>query len=165
MADFLSSRGSLIVVVILLLAGCACFYLSWKDADSAKHEKTTVGVIDGLSGGRHSSYYYEFEMDGVTLYDESGSCRTALSPRGCVVGAPVLVYYDHDPAFRTKLKEFGAASRDDLLTGLFMVFVGLFITILHFLFRRALESPDESDDVDTDRPNGRPEAIHVVPDE
>jgi hypothetical protein len=165
MADFLSSRGSLIVAGILLLAGCVCFFLSRKDAASARREKTTIGLIDGVSGGRHTSYYFEFKLDGVKIYDESGSCQTALSSRGCEVGAPVLVYYDHDSELRTKLKEFGAASSDDSITGFFMVFGGLLIIVLHFLFKRALESPDDSDGIDVDQTDEGPEAIHVVPDE
>ena|ERR1700733_14117420 len=164
MADFLSSRGSLIVASILLFAGCVCFFLSREDADSARREKATVGVIDGVSGGRGASYYFEFEIDGAKLYGESGSCETALSSRGCTVGAPVLVYFDRNPSLRSKLKEFGAASSDDLITGFWMAFGSLLIVVLHFLFRRALESPDESDEVDVDRLDKRPEVIHVVPD-
>jgi hypothetical protein len=165
MTDFFCSRGSLLVAGILLLAGCACFFLSREDADSARREKTTVGVIDDIGGGRGASYFYEVEIDGVKLYGESGSCQTALSPRGCRVGAPVLVYYDHNPELRTKLKEFGASSSDDLTTGVCMALGGFLLIVMHFLSRRVLENPDDSDDNDIDRPDEGPANIHVVPDE
>jgi len=163
---FFESRGSLIVASILLLAGCACFFLWREDSDSARRERTTVGVITDRSGGRSgTSYDYRFEIDGVAIYDESSSCRTALTPKGCKIGAPVLVYYDQNSTLRSKLKEFGVASSEDLTTGFCMVFGGLLITVLHFLFKRALDSPDESDDIDIDRPDQGPETIHVVPGE
>jgi len=162
---FLSSRGSLLVAGILLLAGCVCFVLSKKDADSATREKTTVGVITHVSGGRSSSYEYEFEIDGVRLYDDSGTCRTALTPKGCRVGASVLVYYDHDPTLRTRLQEFGAASRAEFSTGVWMCFAGLLLIVLHFISRKVIGSPDESDEIDTDPPDEAHEIVHIVPNE
>jgi hypothetical protein len=133
-------------------------------ADSATREKTTIGVITYIGGGRHSSYYYEFEINGVKLYDETGSCRTALTPKGCKVGAPVLVYYDYHPTLETKLEEFGAVSRGDLLLGVWMISGGFLLIALHFVFRRALKSPDESDESETMNLSDGQEAIHVVPD-
>ncbi len=162
---FFESRGSLIVAGILLLAGFACFLLWQEDTDSARREKTTVGVIDDIGGGRGAIYYFEFEIDGVKLYDEDSSCRTALTPKGCKIGAPVLVYYDRNPALRTKLKEFGAASSDDFAIGSCMVFGAFMVILMHFLARRVIGSDDESDDIDVDRPDEGPETIHVVPGE
>jgi hypothetical protein len=147
---FFSSRGSLIVAAILFLAGCASFYLYWRDSESAKREKTTVGVVTYFSGGRSTTIQYKFEIDGIALYGETGTCRTALTSKGCVVGAPVLVYYDHNPALVTKLIEFGDASRRDWFTGFGMVFVGFLITLMHFLSRSRFYSPASSDD-DEDR--------------
>jgi hypothetical protein len=164
MADFFCSRGSLLVAGILLLAGCACFFNWREDADSAGREKTTVGVIDGVS---RSGYYFEFELDGVKIYAASSSCETALTPRGCEVGAPVRVYYDPNPTHRAKLKELGAVGGAEFVTGVDFVFVGMMLIVLHFLTLRVL-GPDESDesdedDIDVDRPDEGPETIHVVP--
>jgi hypothetical protein len=173
MSDFFCSRGSLIVAGILLLAGCTCFFNWREDADSAKREKTTVGVIDGVSGGRHgATYYYEFEVDGVRIDDESSSCRTALTPKECKVGAQVLVYYDHNPALRSKLKEFGAVSNDDFAIGSCFVFGAFMVTLMHFLSRRVIGSDDDTDDDDSDSDGGergrpssdQPDDLHVVPD-
>lgn len=162
---FFESRGSLLVAGILLLAGFACFFLWREDADSARREKTTVGVIDDISGGRGTTYYFEFVIDGVKLYGESGSCRTALTPKGCKIGAPVLVYYDQNSTLRSKLEQFGAASSDDFAIGSCMVFGAFMVTLMHFLARRVIGSDDETDEIDVDRPDEGPETIHVVPGE
>ncbi len=166
MADFLSSRGSLLVAGILLLGACVCFLLSRNDADSATRERTTVGVIDGFSGGRGGTYYFEFELDGQKHYDASPVCRTALTPKGCKFGARVLVYYDRSPSLRTKLKEFGEASRDNLATGFWLAVLGLLLIVLHFTARKVIgpDEPDESDQVDTHPPSKNSESLHVVPD-
>jgi hypothetical protein len=164
MTEFFSARGSLIVAGILLLAGCACFFLWREDADAAKREKTTVGIIDGIS---RSGYDFEFELDGVKIYDASTSCEAALTPRGCEVGAPVRVYYDPNPTHRANLRELGAVGNDEFFTGVGFVFVGLMLIVMHFLTLRALgpDDPDESDDVDDDPPDQHPDGIHVVPGE
>jgi hypothetical protein len=172
MSDFLCSRGSLIVAAILLLAGCFCFSNWRKDVDSARREKTTVGVITDLIRGRHgTSYYYSFKIDGAAFNDETDSCQTARTPRGCKVGAPVTVYYDQDSAYRSKLEEFGSASRDDFAIGFCLVFGGFMLILMHFLSRRVLGSGDDADDdSDSDgeapgRPSGdQPDDLHVVPD-
>lgn len=161
---FFESRGSLLVAGVLLLAGCGGFFWSWKYADSATREKTTTGVITYIGGGKSSHYYYEFEIDGVKLYDESRPCKTALTPRGCKVGASVLVYYDHNPTLETRLQDFGDASRGDLIFGVCMTLGGLLLIVLHFVFKKALMSPDESDEIGFDRLDPGPEIVHIDPD-
>ena len=173
MSDFFCSRGSLLVAAILLIAGCFCFSNWREDADSAGREKTTVGVITDLIGGRHgTSYYYSFKIDGAAFNDETGSCETALSQRGCKVGAPVTVYYDQNSALRSKLEEFGSASRDDFAIGSCLVFGGFMVTLMHFLSRRVLGNDDDTGDADSDsdgeehgRPSSdEPDDLHIVPD-
>lgn len=161
---FFRSRASLLVAGFLLLAGCVWFLFSWKYADSAKREATTIGIITRVRGGRGSSYEYGFEIDGVKLFDDSSSCRTALTLKGCKVGAPVLVYYDHDPALETMLQEFGAASREEFFSGVWAVFGALLLIVAHFIFRKVLKGPDESDEIDIDRHDEGLEIVHVVPD-
>jgi hypothetical protein len=62
-------------------------------------------------------------------------------------------------------QDFGAASRGDLLFGIWMVVGSSLLVVLHFVFEKALKSPDESDEVDVDRPDNGPEIVHVVPPE
>jgi hypothetical protein len=140
--------------------------LGWSYADGAKGEETVIGSITYIAGGRGGSTYdYEFEIEGVKLEQDSGTCQTPLTPQGCKVGAPVLVYYAHTPALETRLQEFGAASREKYFMGGWMVFCGLLLIGLHFIFKRALASPDESEDTDVDKPGDIAEEIHVVPHE
>jgi hypothetical protein len=152
----------LIVAGILFLAGCACFYFYWRDSDSAKREKTTVGIVTYVSGGKSASVYYRFKIDGVVLNGGGDACRTALTSKGCAVGAPVLVYFDHNPALVTRLEDFRDASYHDWFTGFGMVFGGLLITVMHFLSRSKLYGLDSQDE-EEDSSEGPAEVLHITP--
>ncbi len=163
---FFQSRRSLILAAILIVVSSVQFFLAWSYADAAKGEATAIGTITYITSGRGGSTYdYKFEIDGVKLQQDSGTCQTPLTPQGCKVGAPVLVYYAHTPVLETRLQEFGAARREKLFMGSWLAFCGLLLIGLHFLFKRALKSPDESEDADIDKPGDIAEEIHVVPHE
>jgi hypothetical protein len=163
---FFRSPVSLLLAAILLLVGSVQLFQGWSYADAAKGEATAIGAITYITGGRGGSTYdYKFEIEGVKLEQDSGTCQTPLTPQGCKVGAPVLVYYAHTPVLETRRQEFGAASREKYFMGGWMVFCGLLLIGLHFLFRRALASPDEAEDTDDDKLDDGPEIVHVVPGE
>src|ERR1700723_2629554 len=162
---FLESRLSVAIGIILILIGGADVLLAWRYADAAKHEATAVGVITYISGGRSSSYNYAFEIDGVRLIQDCGTCRTALTPQGCRLGAKVLVYYAHLPVLITRLQEFGAASREKLSWGVCLIVGGLLLIVLHFVFQRMAGPPDESEEPHEYEPGDGHDALHIVPGE
>ncbi len=154
---FFRSSVSLFLAAILLLVGSVQFFLGWSYADAAKGEATAIGAITYITGGKGgSTYNYEFKIEGVKLVQDSGTCQTPLSPQGCEVGAPVLVYYAHTPVLETRLQEFGAASREKYFKGGWMAGCGLLLISLHLLFKRALASPDEAEDTEEDKPVDEP---------
>ena len=162
---FFRSLRSLILAIILLIAGSVQLSNSLDYADSAKREVSAVGKLTYVSGGRSSTYEYSFVINGFETGSESGSCRTALSSQGCTVGAPVLVYYDPSHRSSPMLQEFGAASRERGFFGALMVMVDLVLVVLYFIAKRALASPDGASDIDYDKPVVGSEIIHVVPEE
>jgi hypothetical protein len=163
---FFRSPVSLLLAAVLLVVGSVQFFLGRGYAGAAKSEATAIGAITFITGGRGGSTYdYEFEIDGVKLEQDSGTCQTPLTPQGCRVGAPVLVYYAHTPVLETRLQEFGAASREKYFKGGSIAGCGLLLIGLHFLFKRALASPDESEDTEEGSLNDGPEIIHIVPGE
>jgi hypothetical protein len=107
---FFRSPLSLLLAAILIVFGSVQLFFGWSYGEAAKSEATAIGVITYMSDGRDSYYNYAFEINGVKLQQDCGTCRTALSPLGCKVGAPVLVYYAHTPVLETRLQEFGAVS-------------------------------------------------------
>jgi hypothetical protein len=162
-------RDVLSVVEIVSLcqdSACKCvqFFFAWRYADSAKREATTVGTIYHVIGGRGSTYEYVFVLDGVRLYDDSGTCQTALSPQGCKVGAPVLVYYVHNPTLETRLQEFGAASRGKLFSGVWMIFFAVTLYAFYFILKRNQNDPDAPDEsYQPPETDDGPEDLHVTP--
>jgi hypothetical protein len=162
---FFRSQVSLIIAGILILFGCAQFFISWRCAGASRPEATTVGVIYNVIGGKGSTYEYVFKIDGVQLRDESGSCHTALTLQGCKVGAPVLVYYVHQPGLETRLQEFGDASREKLFTGIWLVSFGLLLIGMYFFLQRTAENSGESEDPDESARSEEPEVLHIVPSE
>lgn len=146
---------------MLIVVGCVQFVLSRRYANAARQEATTAGVISHITGGRTTTYDYVFKIDGVQLYDDSSSCHTALTPKGCKVGAPVLVYYAHLPVLETRLQEFGEASREKLFTSIGMVSAGFLLITLFFILKKTRRDSDQLGDVpDGDREN--PDSLHVV---
>ena len=160
---FFRSKWSLIIAGILILVGCEQFFLSRRYAVASRQETTTVGVISNVIGGRSSTYDYVFEIHGVRLQDDSGSCHTALTAQGCKVGARVLVYYVHQPALETRLQEFGDASREKLFTGIWFLSCGLLMIGLHFFLPRREKNSDESEETDVCAPHEEPDVLHIAP--
>jgi hypothetical protein len=145
---FFRSRISLLLANILILLGCVQLFFGWRYANSARREVTTIGTILYVIGGRSTTYEYVFEIDGARIQDDSGTCHTALTPRGCKVGAPVLVYYDHDPALVTMLQDFGAASREKYFMGFWMACCGLLLIGLYFTLKRTKRDDEGSEEPD-----------------
>lgn len=161
---FFRSQRALVLAAFLLIIGAFELLKGEYYKEVAKREATVVGVLTRVSHGRSSSFYdYKFELNGVPLLDDSDTCSTALTPRGCVKGAAVLVYYDRNDAGETLLEEFAEAGRGKMFFGAWMVGCGLLLIGLYFVFKKLLKSPDESDETDYDRPVSEPEVIHVVP--
>jgi hypothetical protein len=141
------SAASLVAAGALVLMGCIQLLLGWRYAEAAKQESTAVGVITYIVGDRWGDTYdYAFEIDGVKLQQDSGVCRTALSPQGCKVGASVLVYYAHLPVLRTRLQEFGSASREKSFFGVCWIACGLLFFGMQFLSKRGVKESKESDE-------------------
>ena len=165
---FFRSSRSFFVGAILVVFGGVQLFLAWRYAEAAKSEATTVGTIIYITGGRSTTYNYSFEIHGVKLIQDSGVCRTALTPQGCTVGATVLVYYSHAPALIARLEEFGAASREKLLYGSVAILIGLALLVFSFIFKPTNEDSMRSDDpVEEHRGLDRshPDVIHIVPGE
>jgi hypothetical protein len=162
---FFRSAQALLLGVILIVVGAFQLLKGSYYIEVSKREGTTVGTILYVTHGRSPSYQYRYQANGVWIRDDSGSCRTALTPAGCRQGAQVLVYYDRDQVTQTLLEEFDAAGREKLYFGGFMAGCGLLLLVLYPIARRALKSPDESNEIDVDVPAVGPEIIHVVPEE
>lgn len=160
-------RSGRAVVLAIILIGVGGFQLvkGLYYREVSRREAATVGILLYVYHGKSSTYDYRYEVNGVAIRDESGSCKTALSPAGCVVGAPVRVYYDRDQVTETLLQEFGAASREKISFGCFMLGGGFLLLVLYPIAKKFLSGPDESPDIDVDTPAVGPEIIHVVPDE
>jgi hypothetical protein len=148
---FFRSPVSLLLAIIMILVGSVQFYLGSSYGNAAKGEASTIGVITYISGGRSSTYNYKFEIDGVPLQQDSGTCQTALTTQGCTVGASVLVYYSHTPVLETRLQEFGAASREKHFLGSWVAGCGFILIGLYVFLKKAgedseaLEEPGESE--------------------
>ena len=159
------SRGSLLVAAILLVAGCFQTISSRRFAEAAGREASAVGVITYVSGGRGQSYYFGFVVNGYRRSGLSASCHTPLSYNGCVVGAPVRVYYDPAQIVETTLQEYGDRARGMLSLGICFILGGLLVTALHFVFRRMEKDPSgdgDSDEQDSSDPNDDT-PLHVTP--
>src|SRR5580765_5209098 len=125
---FFRSWKSLLLAKVMIVVGCVLLYFGWIYADAAKREATTVGTIIHVVHGKGSRYEYVFKINGVNIKDDSGTCHTALTPSGCKEGALVLVHYDREHLSESMLEGFGAASRERLFMGAWMIFCGLLLS-------------------------------------
>jgi hypothetical protein len=139
---FRSWRFLLLAKILIVIGGVLLFF-GWTYADAAKREATTVGTISGVINGKGSTYQYSFKVNGVTIHDDTGTCRTDFTPQGCQQGAQVLVHYDRDHISRSMLEDFGAASRQRLFIGGWMVCCGGLLIGLYFVFNRKESGPKE----------------------
>ena len=161
---FLSSK-SIGLAILLIVIGGIQLLMGWTYMGVSKHEASTVGRLVGVRHGRGTAYEYVFRVNDLLIRDDSGTCKTALTPEGCIKGATVLVYYDRENVAETLLQEFGAAGRGKIIFGTCMASIGLLLIGLHFVFKKALASPDESEELGVDKPGDLPEVIHIVPPE
>jgi hypothetical protein len=160
---YFRSSKSILLAALLIVVGTVQLMMGWSYTEVSGREDTTVGTLIRVFHGKGSTYEFSFKVNGVTIQDGTGTCRTALTPSGCTEGAAVLVYFDPERVTGALLEEFGAAGRGKIFFGSWMVACGLLLTGLHFFFKRALASPDESEETDYDKPDDGPEVIHVVP--
>jgi hypothetical protein len=161
------SEKSKILALLLLIVGGYQLMRGWSYFEAASREVTTVGTISRvIPGGRSGpTYEYSFEVNGVKISDDSGTCRTPLSSRRCKEGAQVLVYYDPDHLSETLLQEFGEAGRQRLFFGAWMAGCGLLLIALYFFLNRAGSKPSNDDRLENDEDKPESDVIHIVPSE
>lgn len=163
---FFRSWKSLLLSKISIVVGCVLLFFGFTYRDAARREVSTVGRLTRVQcGGRGCSYAYEFVVNGVNILDDSETCKTPLTPRGCVEGALVSVYYDPEHLSESMLGEFGAAGREKFISGASLVVVGLVLIAVYFLIKRTEGSSDNSPDPDRNLDDPQPDVIHIVPGE
>lgn len=162
---FFQSAKAQILGIFLLVVGGVLLMLGWSYADAAKREATAVGTITQVSCGRSCTYAYVFKFNNVSIGDDTSTCRTALTRRGCKVGAPVLVYYDPENPTETALQEFGAAGRGRIFMGIWMLSCGLILIGINSFLNREGKDPEEPEDLDESEQSGQSDAIHIAPGE
>jgi hypothetical protein len=161
---FFRSQRAVVLAIILIGVGGIQLLMGWSYIDDSKREASTIGTLIRVHHGKGSTYEYVFEVNGVRIRDDSGTCRTPLTSAGCAVGATVVVFYDRENLSRTLLEEFGAAGRGKVIFGAWMAGIGLLLIGLYFLLQKALAGPDESEDTEDDELRNEPEIVHIVPD-
>jgi len=153
----------LLLAKVFIVVGCVLLFFGWTYWDVAKREATMIGTISRVDCGRGCTFVYIFKVNGIKIQDDSSTCHTALTPRGCNVGAPVLVYYDPQHLSETMLEEFGAASRERYFMGVWMVGCGLLLIGLYFILKKVRKGSEEPDEPDESRRNGESDVIHIAP--
>ncbi|WP_348265175.1 hypothetical protein P8935_11675 [Telmatobacter sp. DSM 110680] len=159
---FLRSWKSLLLSKISIIAGCILLFFGFIDRGAAGRELSTAGRITQVQcGGKGCTYSYVFVVNGTSILDDSETCKTPLTPRGCAEGALVRVYYDPQHLSESMLGDFGLASREKFISGACLVLFGLVLIALYFLIRRAEGASDDPDpDLNLDR--SQPDVIHIV---
>ena len=139
---FVRSAKSVVLAVILIAVGG--FQLIWglTYSDAAERETSTVGSLSNVQCGRGCTYTYVFTVNDVKIVDDSNTCKTPLTSRGCKNGAPVRVYYDPEDFSTNLLEEFAAAGRARIFMGVWMLSCGLILIGVNFLLNRKNADPD-----------------------
>lgn len=162
---FFRSWRSLLLAKISIIVGCVLLFFGFINRGAASREVSTVGRITRVQcGGKGCTYSYVFAVNGTNILDDSETCKTSLTPRGCAEGEPVRVYYDPEHLSESMLEEFGIASRNQLTSGACLVLFGLVLIALYFLIKRA-EGASDNPDPDRNLDDPQPDVIHIVPDE
>ena len=115
--------------------------MGWSYMEVSKREASTVGTLVRVIHQKGSTYEFAFRVNGVPVRDDSGDCKTALTPSGCIEGATVVVYYDPERVTGALLQEFGAAGREKIFFGALMAFGGFLLIGLYFIFQKVKASP------------------------
>jgi hypothetical protein len=162
---FFRSWRSLLLSKVSIIAGCILLFFGFIDRGAAGRELSTTGRITRVQcGGKGCTYSYVFVVKGTSILDDSETCKTPLTPRGCAEGALVRVYYDPQHLSESMLGEFGAASREKLISGACLVLFGLVLIALFFLIKRA-EGTSNDPDPDRNLDDPQPDVIHIAPGE
>lgn len=145
-------------------------------AKAAKRELMTVGTITDVHYGKGGpNYQYVFYANGACINDESGTCKTPLTPRGCQEGASVRVYYHPDDLSVTQLEEFGVDGRSRLVEGSLCAASGVLLICLYLALNKWWpdtdgtdyrdDEPDSGDEEIGRKSSDQPDDLHIVPSE
>ena len=173
---FLRTEKSTVLAAILVIFGSYELIRGSIYAKAAKRELTTVGVITDVHYGKGGpSYQYVFYFNGEPIKDESGTCKTPLTPQGCREGAAVRVYYDPNDLSVTQLDEFGADGRSRLIVGSLCATSGILLIGLYLALNKWWPDTDGSDYRDGESGSGdeemerrssdQPDDFHIAPHE
>jgi Protein of unknown function (DUF3592) len=172
---FLRTEKSTVLAAILVVFGSYELVRGSIYTKAAKRELTAVGTITDVHHGKGGpSYQYVFYFNGERIEDESGTCKTPLTPQGCREGATVRVYYDPEDLSVTQLDEFGADGRGRLFVGFLCAASGTLLIGLYLALNKWWPDTDGSDyrddesdsrDEQAGRKSGdEPDDLHIVPD-
>jgi hypothetical protein len=172
---FLRTEKSTVLAAILVVFGSYELIRGSIYTMAAKRELATVGTITDVHYGKGGpSYQYVFYFNGERIKDESGTCKTALTPRGCREGAVVRVYFDPNDLSVTQLDEFGADGRSRLIVGTLCAASGILLIGLYLALNKWWPDTDGSDyrdgesnseDEEPERKSSdQPDDLHIVPD-
>jgi len=161
---FFRTWSALLLALALIGMGSFEFEKGAHYRQVAKREASTTGtLLDVDVNDESSNYQFRFQVHGAWLRRDTHDCTTPLTTAGCVVGAPVLVYYDPNHVTDALLEEFGTAGWGRMAFGACIAVFGLLLLIVHFIAKRALAGPDETSGSDHNIMGDGPEIIHVVP--
>lgn len=173
---FLRTEKSTVLAAILLVFSSYELIRGSIYTKAAKRELTTVGTITNVHYGKGGpSYRYVFYLNGERIKDESGTCKTPLTPQGCREGAAVQVYYDPNDLSVTQLHEFGADGRSRLIVGSLCATSGVLLIGLYLALNKWWPDTDGSDYRDGESSSGdeemerrssdRTDDFHIAPHE
>ena len=161
----MTKRRTLLPAAICLISfGCAQLFLAWRYSDASRREVSTVGTIIHVHHGKGTTYLYEFQVNGVTIRDDSDTCVTSIFPPACEEGGQVLVYYDPDDPSLSKMQELLAASRKKLFWAAWTTGIGLLLLWLHFWNKGNGANSENSEKPDAGEQNEQPKVLHIAPD-
>jgi hypothetical protein len=116
--------------VLLLLIPSV--YNAWKDAQIAKRQQTTVGIIDGYDPPNHNQYSYTFSANGhrFTGWDSPSHHDFSL-------GQQITVYYDPTDPPGNSAYDFHDVNPGGVVFIGFLLFACIFLPFSIFLQRRS----------------------------
>lgn len=164
---FFRSEKSPLLAAVLILVGLFQLTSGLTYAGAAKREASTVGLLSSVQCGRTCTYAYVFTVNDVKISDDSSTCKTPLTSRGCRKGAPVRVYYDPEDLSTNFLEEFHLAARGRIFFGTWMISCGLLLICLYFILNKFGKNSEDAGDPDQDNGNsdvaGESDVLHVTP--
>jgi len=159
-------------IVCSFIGGCQCFW-GHTYSVAAQHEATVVGRVVRISSGKGGPFYhYVFSVNGVSVDDSTGYCRTPLEPDACDNLGPVLVYYSFQPFRISALEDFAPSSVRAYREGTIWLAVGLIMFIAGFIIITSMiwqnkrdDEPDRGKVKSATGSGDESGVIHIVPGE